>query len=106
MGRPEITDDQREIAIVLLANALRKDAHLRARVSRMREHEDPVRYGMAKRRSEPSLRYVEGMRDLLRSLFVDGHAAADECLEEAYARAIGAPRRPHSNPNGNGPQYH
>lgn len=104
MGRPEITDVQREIAIEMLANAIRKDAHLRARVSQMREHEDPVRFGMAKRRSEPSQRYVEGMRDLMRVLFVDGHAATEECLEEAYARAVGL--RGHMSPNGNGTQYH
>jgi hypothetical protein len=102
MGRPEITDDQREIAIELLANALRKDAHLRARANRLGLDSDPMRASMAKRRSEPSQRYVDGMRDLLKVLFVDGFAAADECLEEAYRRAIGAP----SNPNGgNGERY-
>ncbi len=102
MARPEITDDQREIAIEMLANALRKDAHLRARADRMREHDNPVRYAMARRRAAPSVRYVEGMRDLLRVLFVDGHEAADACLEEAYRRAIGA-----STPFGdNGDQFH
>lgn len=104
MGRPEITDDQREIAIELLANAIRKDAHPRARVSQMREHEDPMRYAMAKRRSEPSQRYVEGMRDLLRALFANGHAAAEECLEAAYARAVGVSGNMSSN--GKGTQYH
>jgi hypothetical protein len=104
MGRPEITDDQREIAIEMLANALRKDAHLRARASRLRQHEDAVRYTMARRRSEPSQRYVDGMRDLLKVLFVDGHVAAEEILEEAYRRAIGAPP---GNPNGTGgARYH
>lgn len=105
MGRPEISDDQREIAIEMLANAIRKDAHLRARLREMREHDDPVRYGMAKRRSEPSQRYVDGMRDILRTLFVDGQAAAEECLEEAYARAVGLRRN--VSPNGNGgTRYH
>jgi hypothetical protein len=91
MGRPEITEDQREIAIELLANALRKDAHLRERADRLQDHQDPIRSAAARRRAEPSARYVEGMRDLLRVLFVDGHTAADDCLEEAYRRAIGAP---------------
>ena len=100
MGRPEITDDQREIAVEMLANAIRKDAHLRARTSQLREQDNPVRYGMAKRRSEPSKRYVEGMRDLLRVLFVNGYEVADECLEEAYTRAIGASAPGQSNGNG------
>lgn len=37
-------------------------------------------------------------------LFLDGQAVAEECLEEAYAWAIGAPA-PVAN-NGNGTQYH
>lgn len=89
MGRPEITADQREIAIVLLANAIRKDAHLRDRALRAGQENDPVRAGMLRRRSEPSQRYIDGMRDLLRVLFISGDALVDECLEEAYARAMG-----------------
>ncbi len=104
MGRPTITGDQREMAVVLLANALRKDAHLRARAHYAGEPANPLYHGMAKRRTEPSRRYVEGMRDLLRVLFPDGHAVAEECLEEAYARAIGAPA--HITMTGNGTQYH
>lgn len=91
MSRPEMTDDQREIAIELLANALRKDAHLRNRASHQTEGVDPVRLVAARRRAEPSQRYVEGMRDMIRVLFVDGHAAADACLEAASAQALGIP---------------
>lgn len=91
MERPDISRFQREMAVTLLANAVRKDAHLRARAIFLREQGDPLVADMARRRAEPSLRYAEGMRDLLRVLFSDGSAVADECLEEAYARAVGAP---------------
>ena len=104
MGHPEITDDQREMAVVLLANAMRKDAHLRARAHQVGEQGNPLYDAMTKRRAEPSQRYIEGMRDLLRVLFPNGHAVAEECLEEAYARAMGAPAQVPSN--GNGTQYH
>jgi len=104
MGRPTITGDQREMAVVLLANAMRKDAHLRGRAHQFGELGNPLHHGMTKRRAEPSQRYVEGMRDLLRVLFPNGHAVAEECLEEAYARAIGAP--PNVTTSGNGTQYH
>jgi len=93
------------MAIVLLANALRKDAHLRARGHQLGEPDSPLHHVLAKRRAEPSQRYVEGMRDLLRVLFPDGHAVAEECLEEAYARAIGAPAT-HGANGSNGTRYH
>ncbi len=95
MSHPEMTDDQREIAIELLANALRKDAHLRNRATGSDDTADPMRGGMARRRAEPSQRYVEGMRDMIRVLFVDGRAAADACLEAATARALGIPNDTH-----------
>lgn len=104
MGRPTITADQREMAVEMLANALRKDAHLRARAHPVGEPANSLYQGMSKQRAEPSQRYVEGMRDLLRVLFLDGHAAAEECLEEAYARAIGAPASIAND--GTGTQFH
>lgn len=77
------------MAVALLANAIRKDAHLRTRADRAGNQANPMTTVMARRRSEPSQRYVEGMRDILRVLFADGSAVADQCLEEAYANAIG-----------------
>lgn len=94
MGQPAITELQREMAVTLLANAIRKDAHLRDRATRARERGTPLTSVMAGRRSESSQRYIEGMRDLLRVLFADGSQLMEECLEEAYARAIGAPAGP------------
>jgi len=88
MPYPEMTNDQRAMAVEMLANALRKDAHLRERAHRLREGAPlPARatYG----RAESSQRYVDGMRDLLRVLFADGHAATDACMEAAYALATG-----------------
>lgn len=102
MGLPGITEDQREMAVEFLANAIRKDAHLRARAEQVREHGDPLTSAMASRRAEPSQRYVDGMGDLLRVMFADGRAVTDECLEEAYSRAVGA-STPASN---NGMPYH
>ena len=93
MARPRITSDQREIAIELLANALRKDAHLRSRAYRPGARDGVLREGLSRRRAESSQRYVEGMRDMLRVLFPDGYAVADECMDEAYARAMGIPPR-------------
>lgn len=89
MGRPAITEDQWELAVTLLANAIRKDAHLRARAAAHVGQGDPLQDSMAKLRSKPSERYIAGMRDMLRLLFLDGDVMADACLEEAYRRAIG-----------------
>jgi hypothetical protein len=104
MGYPVITDDQREMAIVLLANALRKDAHLRDRAGSSDEPGSILHAGLRKRRLEPSQRYLDGMHDLLRVLFHGGESLVAECLEEAYARAVGAPATTSSN--GDGPKYH
>ena len=87
MGQPEMTPEQREMAVVLLANALRRDAHLRARAQLVGADSSPLQAGLVKRRAEPSQRYIDGMRDLLRMLFADGYAVAEACLVEARARA-------------------
>ena len=70
-GRPAMTEDQRMMAVTLLANAIRKEEHLSAR----------------------SRRYVQGMRDLLAVLFAGGRAEADECYEAARAQARGEQTR-------------
>jgi len=95
MGQPAITEDQWEMAVTMLANAIRKDAHLRARAAVHVEQGDPLQDSMARLRSKPSERYIAGMRDMLRILFLDGDVLADAALEEAYRRAIGlAPTSP------------
>jgi hypothetical protein len=88
MGYPEMTDDQRAMAVEMLANALRKDAHLRERAHRLREDSAPLA-AATRGRADSSQRYIDGMQDLLRVLFADGHAEAEACLEAAYALALG-----------------
>jgi hypothetical protein len=90
MVHPEITEEQREMVVVMLANALRKDAHLRSRAERARVSGEPLAAVMSSQRADSSRRYVDGMRDMVRVLFVDGGTVIDECIEEAYARAMGA----------------
>ncbi len=96
MGQPGITEDQRLMAVALLANAIRKDAHLRARATHVQEQGNPLTSIMADNRSKSSQRYIEGMRDILRVLFADGSVVAEACLEEAYAQALSI-SRPHSD---------
>src|SRR5699024_640243 len=91
MGRPQVTTDQRELLIEMFANALRKDAHLRAQTDRPGGAGDVLQTGLDRRRLESSQRYIEGMRDVARVLFLDGYMVADECLEAAYAMAMGIP---------------
>ena len=89
MGRPTITDDQRELAVILLANALRKDAHLRPPPdSDVREAAGGVS-GAMRWRVEASRRYAQGMLDLLAVMFDGGRAVAEECLAEAEIMAFG-----------------
>jgi len=91
VSQPGITDEQRLMAVALLANAIRKDAHLRNRPPRSQEQAASLTSLMAGNRSESSQRYIDGMRDLLRVLFADGAVLTDEILEEAYAQAMGMP---------------
>ena len=85
MGRTEITNEQRAMAVTLLANALRKEAHVRARTGDGRPPGLPAGRG----RSDATQQYVRGMRDLLAVLFDDGRAVADACLADARVKAFG-----------------
>jgi hypothetical protein len=89
---PAITDDQRMMVTTMLANALRKDAHLRERAHATRDGLDVFHSTLAHRRADPSQRYIDGMCDLLRVMFVNGDALVRECLEDAYVQAMGLPR--------------
>lgn len=87
MARTEMTSEQRAMAVTLLANALRKDAHIRARSG------DGQQNGLAgvggRGRSDASRQYIRGMRDLLAVLFRDGRAVADACYDDARVQAFG-----------------
>jgi hypothetical protein len=91
MARSEITSDQRAMAVALLANALRKDAHVRARTGDGRPH-DLAGIG-GRSRSEASQQYIRGMRDLLTVLFENGRAVADACYDDARVQAFGPAAR-------------
>ncbi len=87
-GWPAMTAEQRAMAVALLANAIRKDEHLRVR-SRGMPLSDVLPGLGSRRRAEASGEYVRGMRDLLAVLFEGGRAAADECYAAARTQALG-----------------
>ena len=89
MGRPRMTAEQRGMAVALLANAIRKEAHLRTRAEAAAEGGELAAVAGARGRREASGQYVRGMRDLLAVLFEGGAAVADECLAAARAAALG-----------------
>ena len=87
MGRPRMTDEQRAVAVALLANAIRKDE--RQQAIREQRRGDLTLTGGSRRRAEASAQYVRGMRDLLAVLFDGDRAVADACYAEARALARG-----------------
>ena len=89
VGRPQITDQQRAVAVALLANAIRRDEHLRARAERLAPLGGPLAGTAGRGRRSPSHQYVRGMRDLLAVLFEGGRAVADECEAAARVEALG-----------------
>lgn len=82
-----MTDEQRIMAVALLANAIRAEANPRRRRGRSLGELLPV-LG-AGGRDDGSRRYAQGMRDLLAVLFDGGRAVADACYQEARAQALG-----------------
>lgn len=89
MGRPRMTAEQRGMAVALLANAIRKEAHLRSRAEAAAEGGELAVVVGARGRREASSQYVRGMRDLLAVLFEGGRPAAEACYEEARRVALG-----------------
>lgn len=80
-GWPPITPEQRELAVALMANALRVEGRRR----RPAEPWPPPPGPAAARQAgaSPEHRYLQGMRDLLAVLFAGGRLTADECYEAA-----------------------
>lgn len=90
MTQPTITLDQRDLAVTLLANALRKDAHLwRGRSP----SGAAVANSTSRWRIEAARRYSQGMTDLLAILFDGGRPLAEACLRDAERLAFGPPER-------------
>ena len=88
------------MAVALLANAIRKEAHLRARADEAERRTEGIPIGGARGRQEASGRYVQGMRDLLGGVFEGGRAVADQCYEAARSQALGEPAEPGSGAAG------
>jgi len=82
------------MAVALLANAIRKETHLRARADEAARRAEGMPIGGARAQQEASGRYVQGMRDLLAVLFDDGRIVADECYEVARVQALGESAEP------------
>ena len=93
MARSEITSDQRAMAVALLANALRKDAHVRARTGDGDGRRHDLSGLGSRARSDASQQYIRGMRDLLTVLFENGRAVADACYDDARVQAFGPAAR-------------
>ena len=91
MGRPKITEEQRVVAVALLANAIRQEAYLRERADDSEQRLGLVLGSGTRRSHEAARQYLHGMRDLLAVLFEGGRAAADECYEAAKVQALGEP---------------
>lgn len=89
MSRPAMTEDQRVVAVALLANAIRKERGRRARTDDARPHSTVLSTFGAAGRAEGSAQYVRGMRDLLAVLFAGGRDVADACYEAALIEAGG-----------------
>lgn len=89
MGRPAMTEDQRVMAVALLANAIRKDEQGRARRLARLSNAPLLPTAAGRHQRDAAGQYVRAMRDLLAVLFADGHAGADACYETARAQATG-----------------
>ena len=89
MAQPAMTEDQRIVAVALLANAIRKERRLRARAEEAREDSAVLATFGTFGRSDGAAQYVRGMRDLLAVLFAGGRPLADACYEAAYVEAVG-----------------
>lgn len=88
MSLPKMTEDQRTMAVVLLANAIRAGALARQRLATT-DGDDMATRAIARWRAEAADRYAEGMRDLLAALFDGGRSLADACYEEAIRLQAG-----------------
>jgi len=93
MPLPAITEDQREMAVALLANALRKQEERRQESGIGSDHAFPE-VGSRRAQRAADARYVQGMRDLLTVLFAGGRATTESCLAQARAQALGGPPGP------------
>lgn len=89
MARPPMTEDQRVVAVALLANAIRRERGERGRAEDARRASAVRAVFPGLGRGEASSAYLRGMRDLLAVLFDGGRTTADECYAAAVTEANG-----------------
>jgi hypothetical protein len=89
MGRPKISEDQRVVAVGLLANAIRKEMRFKSQTESEFESQGMLAMLGSRGQREASRQYVRGMYDLLAVLFEGGRALADQCYLAAEADATG-----------------
>ena len=87
MAKPKMTEDQRVMAIALLANAIRKEMRFSARPENGDGPQSLLAAVGARGKRDATHNYVRGMYDLLAVLFDGGQALADQCLLAARADA-------------------
>ncbi len=87
MARPAITEEQRAIAVELLANAVRKQRRRQAPGRRLPEGLLQTRVDRSDLAADD--RYLRGMLDIVAVLFAGGRATADECLRAARVMEAG-----------------
>jgi hypothetical protein len=83
MSQPPMSEDQRIVAVGLLANALRKEARLRREAEAAEQGGSLLAVSAARARHTAAEQYLRGMVDLLSVLFDGGRRLADHTLEKA-----------------------
>lgn len=93
MSQPRMSQDQRMMAVTMLANAIRKGERGRrpetAEAGRPEIAPNIARLAGARGRTGAAQQYVRGMVDLLAVMFEGGRPAAEACYEEARRVALG-----------------
>ncbi len=102
MTRPAMTEDQRVVAVAMLANAIRRERRRHARADDARQQSSVLSTFGALGRGDGPAEYVRGMRDLLAVLFDGGRQVADACYEAAAIEADGGGRGPDDRLNNAG----
>jgi hypothetical protein len=84
-----MSEEQRLMAVTLLANAIRKQERDRPAGPANPSESDLVRQAGSRNRATAAHQYVRGMVDLLAVLFEGGRPVAESCYAEARRLAAG-----------------
>lgn len=88
MSQPRMTEEQRLMAVTLLANAIRKQERARPAAAEA-DASDLARLAGSRGRATATHQYIRGMIDLLAVLFEGGRPVAESCYDEARRVAAG-----------------